>query len=182
MKTRIIPFVILILTSLFFVTCKKEAQGPIFKECPDFALEEGNISNEKEYQIINAVIKNNLNHLQSFNILNIPDNMIIGNNEEQVIDYLLSLEVELENELIESYININNKELKWKDFFEKGKLTSEEEKSCFYSNNEFPCESYQKKYPDGSGFLNFTRPAIFEDNKAIIEYYLNIAQELEEYL
>lgn len=167
MKTRIIPFTILI--GLFLVSCNRETQETTFKECPDFALEDGTISDEKEYQIINAIIKNNLSHLQSFNILNIPQDIIIGNNKEQAINFLMTFEVELENELIESYININSTELKWKDFFEKGKLTSEEEKRCFSANNEFPCKSYQNKYPNGSGFLNFTRPAIFEDNKAIVE-------------
>lgn len=170
MKIRNYFFTLLYLATLFFTSCNTEATGPIIKECPDFIVEEGSISDETEYQIINAVIKNNFSDFPLVQIINIPQDLIVGNTTAQAQEYLSAQGIELEDELLDKYVNLNQSEEKWKNSFKEGALKSEEEKRCFYADNEFPCESYQNKYPNGRGFLNFTRPAFFEEQKAIVEY------------
>ena len=88
-------------------------------------------------------------------------------------EYLLEHDLDFEIAFIERYINANLVESKWKDSFQEGTLMRQDELNCFYSDNEFPCERYLKKYPNGSGFLFFTRPAIFENNTVIVEYLRN---------
>jgi len=157
-------------SSLLLISCDGATETISIKECPDFIVEEGAISNEVEYEIIDAVIKNNFNDNEFVHIMNDTRTILLGGNIEEEQEYLSSHQVDVEVELIETYISNNDVASKWKDLFEEGRLMGEEEKKCFYDAKEFTCESYQNKYPNGSGFLSFTRPAVYEENVAIVEY------------
>ncbi len=176
MKTKTLPFILFILFCLFSISCNNDDNDEsviTIKECLGFEVEEGTILDEMEYQIIDAVIENNLSTFQFLPIVDKPADIFIGSTILQIEEFLFIQDITLELELIDNYLEINGTPSTWKANFERGELKSSEELKCLFFNNEFPCESFEAKYPTGRGFFSFTRPAFLDEDTAIVEFSIN---------
>lgn len=168
MKKPINYFAIILLSIFLLSSCSDDSTE--FVQCPDVTVEEGTIAGDLEYEIIDAVISHLFGSFESVLIINAATNIVVGQNANEVQEYLDDREMDIDRVLIEEYINLNVEGGLWMNNFNNGELKSLAEKRCLFSNGHAGCEAYENKYPNATGFLSFTRPAVLGDNVAIIEF------------
>jgi hypothetical protein len=171
MLARTLSFITILSVCLIFISCNREEPEPIqIKECTDVPVEEGNIEEEEFYKIIDAVVEQNFNRYVSTQILNTSLEVIIGNDAVEAQQYVSVNDIDIPVSVFETYINSNNQPGKWKSTFDKATLINQEELDCLI-DGENSCLNYINKFPESSGRISFTLPTIFDNDKAIIEYY-----------
>jgi hypothetical protein len=132
--------------------------------------EEGNIEGDDAYKIIDAVVEQNFNRYASTQILNTSREVIIDNDAVETQQYVSGNGIDIPVSVFKTYINLNNQPGKWESSFDKATLINQEELDCLLDGKN-SCLNYLNKFPDNSGLISFTLPNIFDNDKAIIEYY-----------
>jgi len=160
--------IIQLLIVILFLSCKKESEE---KLCSDFKLEEPTLSNETEYEIINAVLET---YYIDFDFLHIVQKTKSTVHIGLIEDKLASENIVLDSLLKSDFLEKNESEFYLSNDisnFNTAHLISTAEFNCFFSVEYKGWENYYKKYPKSTGIHSFTRPGINDSgNQAIIEY------------
>ncbi len=170
-------FLSLFCISLLFFACNNDDAPDTPKitltECGDFTPEVGEITEALAYEIIDAVVQNDFANKPFVHILRETAPAILGSNIEEDLEYLASSgATNVESELLEAHFTKNAVVSSWNDSFERATVFADAEYECFLADFAVACESYQAKYPDASGFIKFSMPAIL-NNLAILEYEIS---------
>lgn len=172
MKNRYLAFLSLSIVFLISSCIKDKSETEVeLIDCPDVVVEAGDYNDQLAYEIIDIVLFDNFETRDFIHVMEASESSMIWINSEDLKEYLNLTDVELEDQHIEEYLALNSASSKWKAGFTEGTLMSQEERDCIFSNRQFTCESYESKYPNASGFLTFTKPALYQDNLVILEYF-----------
>jgi hypothetical protein len=140
--------------------CKKEAS------CPSLSLLTSNISDPKEYAILEKITCNYTKDCAEF--IHISQKSLSSKNLSL---FLAERKHQYENIPFEEYITFNDSSFIWDNMtgFES-KLINSAEISCYFSENiEKGWTNYYHKFPTSKGYLSVGRPLIIR-NKAYVEY------------
>ena len=164
---------LILFIGILLCSCKEEPEVIEIKLCPDAIVEEGTVSNIQEYQIIDAVVNDQFSRNDVVHILQETSTALILGDPSETLEYLQQSGADLELDHIIDYQALNMVQEKWNASFENAKLLGGEELDCFQEVTASTCDRYKKKYPNGTGFIKFSRPAV-NGNSAIVEYFKNI--------
>ncbi len=163
---------------LLLFTCNQNNEETIIlKECENYALHQGTISDIEEYEIIEAVIEAYLSGRSGNPFVHVIDktNKLLGD-ALGIKDYLEINQFSIESEVIDHYVLINDNLNYWDQQLLNTSLISHLELDCFFLNNRYGTESYLAKYPDSIGQLEFSRPGISNDGRAFVEFWHSAGQ------
>ncbi|MFK7808460.1 MAG: hypothetical protein AB8F74_11715 [Saprospiraceae bacterium] len=147
---------------LFFSSCKNKEDN-----CKDISLEEGNITKQEEYDIVNTILEKKYS--------GDSDLLIIQKTQpSRSSDYFsgfIDLETyELDSTVFEEYNAHVSTSLYWKEdlISDDYEVMAQTELDCYFESGGKGWNAFYETR--GEGFLQFQRPYLTEENRAIIEY------------
>ena len=141
------------------------ACNTVEEQCSNFSLADGNISNQEEYLIIEAVI----NEYEESDVIRIVQETHYFTDTAQFSWHFRSIELNFEPEKIEEYKTLNSTPSIWGELFEDpNDIISEEELECLIESNNW--SGYYDKYDNSSGYLKIGRPIQIGNDEALVTY------------
>ncbi|MDF1696279.1 MAG: hypothetical protein P1U56_10620 [Saprospiraceae bacterium] len=160
-----IALLILITCPLWILSCSKS------NVCDNIEIPEGDIIQPEYYKIANAVLRFNDNSSKYHHIGQLSDRAL---DKDYIENIQSQFTAEIKSSVIDQYVEVNATKSLWMDQFAGSrKLISEEEFDCFKENRTF----YTQEYDSSSGYFRFSKPVVFGENRAIIEYSVRCGGE-----
>lgn len=157
------------LICILIFSCKESDDIPQITECEDVENINGNITDQEEYDIIEAVLNEYYSTLDFLHITEDTD-ICTSSCAEMIHDFLTVTNVSYDSTTVSNYALKNDAVAYWNDQFNTANLINSGELDCFFDNSNNGWDSYYAKYENSPGFLRFGRPATNGDNEAIVLY------------
>jgi len=162
----------IILISVLIFSCKESDDASQITECEDVENVNGNITDQEEYDIIEAVLNEYYSTMDFLHI--VEDTEVCGNScAEMIHSFLIGDGISYDSTIVADYVLKNEVVSYWNDQFNTANLINEEELNCFFDNNGNGWGSYYAKYENSPGFLRFGRPTTNGTNEALVLYGLS---------
>ncbi len=148
--------------------CKKSDDTSQIIECEDVENVNGNISNQEEYDIIEAVLSE---HYSTTGFLHIVEyTEVCSSCAELSHSFLSDNGINYDSTTVSNYALKNDIEWYWNEQFNTTNvMINKEELNCFFDSGN-GWNNYYAKYEQSSGYLQFGRPATNGADEAIVHY------------